>query len=203
MPDFLVKYHTPDADGRILHTTPESAGWRYVGFELHELWPIKAVTGHTEDREVLLDFVGGTGSEANTFQAKAVCERPTLSEDALCSVYLPPQSGFRATASTQLELVVYSAPAHGKYPPRLIMATNVSKVTRGTGTNTRYVHDILAETAEAEALLVVESVTPDSHWSSCPPHKHDIDDLPWESFLGKTYYHCLKPKRLCLSAGKY
>ena len=36
--------------------------------------------------------------------------------------------------------------------------------------------------ATAESLLVVEVITPGGHWSSYPPHKHDRDALPDESY---------------------
>jgi 5-deoxy-glucuronate isomerase len=38
-------------------------------------------------------------------------------------------------------------------------------------------------------------LTPAGHWSSYPPHKHDRDALPDESFLEETYYHRLNPER--------
>ena len=41
--------------------------------------------------------------------------------------------------------------------------------------------------------MVVEVVTPVGNWSSYPPHKHDRDALPEESFLEETYYHRLNP----------
>ncbi|HAB72884.1 MAG TPA: 5-deoxy-glucuronate isomerase, partial [Pantoea sp.] len=34
---FLAKAQQPDASGRIQHVTPESAGWRYVGFDAYLL----------------------------------------------------------------------------------------------------------------------------------------------------------------------
>ena len=40
---------------------------------------------------------------------------------------------------------------------------------------------------------MVEVVTPGGNWSSYPPHKHDRDALPEESFLEETYYHRLNP----------
>ena len=47
----------------------------------------------------------------------------------------------------------------------------------------------------ADALLVCEVITPAGHWSSYPPHKHDVDDLPRESFLEETYYHRVNPAK--------
>jgi 5-deoxy-glucuronate isomerase len=46
---------------------------------------------------------------------------------------------------------------------------------------------------EADSLLVCEVRTPGGHWSSYPPHKHDRDALPGESFLEETYYHRISP----------
>jgi 5-deoxy-glucuronate isomerase len=48
---------------------------------------------------------------------------------------------------------------------------------------------------EAESLLVVEVITPGGHWSSYPPHKHDVDNPPTETVLEETYYHRIQPAR--------
>ena len=84
-------------------------------------------------------------------------------------------------------------PAEGKLPARVIGPDQVGQETRGKGTNTRHVRNILPETEAAESLLVVEVITPSGHWSSYPPHKHDRDMLPDESLLEETYYHRLNP----------
>ena len=39
----------------------------------------------------------------------------------------------------------------------------------------------------------VRGATPGGHWSSYPPHKHDRDAMPDESFLEETYYHRFRP----------
>ena len=38
--------------GRVLHVTPESAGWTYVGFDLWKLSPGNKAEGHSLDREI-------------------------------------------------------------------------------------------------------------------------------------------------------
>ena len=57
----------------------------------------------------------------------------------------------------------------------------------------REIDHILMEDAPAESLLVTEVVTPAGHWSSYPPHKHDVDDPPRETYLEGTYYHRVRP----------
>jgi 5-deoxy-glucuronate isomerase len=49
------------------------------------------------------------------------------------------------------------------------------------------------EDQPAESLLVTEVRTPAAHWSSYPPHKHDVDDPPRETLLEETYYHRIRP----------
>jgi 5-deoxy-glucuronate isomerase len=78
---------------------------------------------------------------------------------------------------------------------RVIWPEDVGLETRGQGTNTRFVRNILDEKAQAESLLVVEVITPGGHWSSYPPHKHDRDAYPEETFLEETYYHRLSPQQ--------
>ncbi len=57
MPNLKVK---PDGShGRVTHVTPESAGWTYVGFDLHRLKPGETASVETGDREVCLVWVSG------------------------------------------------------------------------------------------------------------------------------------------------
>src|SRR6202034_2614923 len=79
----------------------------------------------------------------------------------------------------------------GKLPARVIPPTEVGQETRGKGTNTRHVRNILPVGKDAESLLVVEVITPGGNWSSYPPHKHDVNDPPRETLLEETYYHRL------------
>lgn len=66
---------------------------------------------------------------------------------------------------------------------------------RGQGNVERLIHNILPESEPADSLLVVEIFTPQGHWSSYPPHKHDRDALPEESFLEETYYFRVQPEQ--------
>jgi 5-deoxy-glucuronate isomerase len=109
------------------------------------------------------------------------------------SLYAPARSQWSLTAETDCEIAVCTSPAEGKLPARVIRPEQVGQETRGKGTNIRHVRNILPETEPAESLLVVEVITPSGHWSSYPPHKHDRDALPDESFLEETYYHRLNP----------
>jgi 5-deoxy-glucuronate isomerase len=88
------------------------------------------------------------------------------------------------------ELGVCTAPARGTLEPRLLDSPEL--LTRGEGSEERFIANILMEAEPAESLLVTEVVTPAGHWSSYPPHKHDTEDLPNEALLEETYYHRLR-----------
>ena len=45
--------------GRVTHVTPETAGWTYVGFDLHKLASGGKAEGGLPDREVCLVIVSG------------------------------------------------------------------------------------------------------------------------------------------------
>jgi 5-deoxy-glucuronate isomerase len=77
----------------------------------------------------------------------------------------------------------------------LLPGSAIVPETRGSGASERVVHPILmtAGTEEAQSLLVTEVLTPAGNWSSYPPHKHDRDALPDESYLEETYYHRVDP----------
>ena len=55
------------------------------------------------------------------------------------------------------------------------------------------IHPMLMEDRPAERLLVVEVLTPNCHYSSYPPHKHDREGPPNETYLEGTYYHRIRP----------
>ena len=111
------------------------------------------------------------------------------------SVYVPNDDFYAVEALTDLELAVCSAPGKGTYPARLITSEQVGVEVRGQGNVERLIHNILPEGEAADSLLVVEVYTPQGHWSSYPPHKHDQDALPDESLLEETYYFRIQPEQ--------
>ena len=181
--------------GRVSHITPESAGWTYVGFDLHRLKPGETASAATGGREVCLVFVSGKGTaKAGTQDFGLLGQRMSPFEGRPWSVYVPEGLDWSVTAETDLELAVCSAPGlGGGLAARVIAPEQLGQEVRGKGANTRYVTNILPENEPADSLLVVEVITPGGNTSSYPPHKHDRDDLPRESYLEETYYHRLNP----------
>lgn len=195
MSGLLVRPSAPDARGRVLSITPENAGWRHVGFDLHHLNDGQTISDRSPNRETCLVLVTGRARiSVDGTDFGVVGGRTTPFEGAPASVYAPAGASWTVTAEGPVELAVCTAPGEaGRRPARLIAPESLTLKARGEGTNTRWVRDILPETEPADSLLVVEVITPGGHWSSYPPHKHDRDDPPAESALEETYYHRLSP----------
>ena len=194
---------TPDAAGFIQRVTPQSAGWQYVGFEAAQL---KAGTNLAVDSDsttelclVILSGIVCLKCDGQHFQQ--VGKRMSVFDGtAPYALYVPPGLALEIFADTDAEIAFCRAPvteqaSGNQYPLRLIKPEDCTRETRGQGTNTRLVCNILLGNLPAERLLITEVITPPGHWSSYPPHKHDADMLPVESALEETYYHKLNPQQ--------
>ncbi|MGN6320900.1 MAG: 5-deoxy-glucuronate isomerase [Dyella sp.] len=190
----LVKGRPQGRD--IVKVTPESAGWKHVGFEAFRLSPKEDLRFVLPaDREgCLVVLTGRVDVHAHGESFEYLGGRASVfDERSPDAVYAPPGASFDITAHDAVELALATAPAKGQHPVRLIPGASMKRSVRGKSTNTRYVCDILPETEPAESLLVVEVVTPAAHSSSYPPHKHDNNNLPLESSRDETYYHRIDP----------
>jgi 5-deoxy-glucuronate isomerase len=195
MAQLLIRKHAPDAHGVTLEVTPQSAGWSHVGFRVHALVPGQTIEGGDPAREFCLVVMSGTVNVRVGSQRflKLGGRASVFDDEAPGAAYVPAGTEWLATAIDAVELAVCSAPSTGSLPPRAIDASSMSRETRGQGTNTRYVRNILPASEPADSLLVVEVLTPGGNWSSYPPHKHDTAASGLETALEETYYHKLRP----------
>lgn len=195
MSKLMVKPEPRDEHGKIISVTTQNAGWRYVGFEVYSLCPGETLQRETKDQEACLVLLSGKATISTKEQTFGLFgQRMSVFEQIPpYSVYVPNNDCYTVKAETPLELAVCLAPGKGTYPARLIAPEDVGVETRGSGSTQRHIHNILPEQKEADSLLVVEVFTPAGHWSSYPPHKHDRDRLPHESYLEETYYHEVNP----------
>lgn len=183
---------------RIQYISPETAGWQYVGFQVIELTAGQSYGLPPRiDKEQCVTLLIGKADFATDEQTFTnVGERDSVFADkAPYALYVPPQKGVSITAISDCELAISDAPAVGKFPLRLIRPEDMLRSVRGSGTNTRYICDILPESdQQAENLLVVEVVTPAGNTSSYPPHRHD-EASQEQTYLEETYYHRLYPEQ--------
>jgi 5-deoxy-glucuronate isomerase len=146
-----------------------------------------------DGREVCIVLLSGTADVYGaTGEWKGVGSRKSVFDGPPDAVYLGPGDGFELTPTTETcEVGFCFAPAENGAEATLIRAGDIKPFQRGSGRTARTIHNILMEDRAAESLLVTEVLTPAGNWSSYPPHKHDTDDLPRETYLEETYYHRL------------
>ncbi|UVI31396.1 5-deoxy-glucuronate isomerase [Paenibacillus spongiae] len=199
MSELIVKPAAiPGPDGTVLTVTPESAGWSHVGFQVVKLQEGQSYRRETGEQEVCLVLLSGRADvHTETQKWDNIGQRMNVFEKIPpYSVYVPAGDRLEVGALTELELAVCAAPGNqGGGEARLIPPAAVGVEMRGYGHIERRIHNILPESEKADSLLVVEVFTPEGHWSSYPPHKHDRDALPDESLLEETYYYHVQPRQ--------
>ncbi len=194
MPDLLLRPF--GTRGKVHEVTPQTAGWRYVGFGLYRLRAGDTASEVTGSNEVILVVVEGKVRIEGAGQDWGVLgERMDVFEKTPPhSLYLPNGTDWTATAETDCVLAVCAAPGKSGHEARKIGPEGIDLVTRGKGTNTRHINNVAMENEDyADALLVTEVFTPAGHWSSYPSHRHDEDDFPRVTYLEEVYYHRLNP----------
>jgi len=194
MPDLLRKPF--GTHGKVHDITPESAGWRYVGFGLYRLRAGETVGEVTGDREVILVMVEGKATVigAGTDWGELGERMDVFEKTPPHCLYLPNGTEWEATATTDCVIAVCTAPGKGGHAARRIGPDGITLTERGKGSNTRHINNIAMEHEDyADSLLVTEVFTPAGHWSSYPSHRHDEDDYPRITYLEETYYHRLNP----------
>jgi 5-deoxy-glucuronate isomerase len=190
MTDLLVHPSTlPAADGTLVTVTPESAGWGHVGFEVLSLDANRPAQRSTEGKELCVVVVAGRCTVSSEHGNWDLGGRPDPFSGPPGAAYLPPGTSVELAGAGEVALCW--APANGGAPARVLDAAEVE--VRGEGAFERRIQPILMSDRPADALLVCEVLTPAGHWSSYPPHKHDRDAMPEESFLEETYYHRVAP----------
>lgn len=183
-------------NGKVHDITVDDANWGYVGFGLYHLMAGEKASELTGDCEVILVLVEGKAKISGAGQDFGeLGKRMNVFEKIppIC-VYIPNDESWEAVATTDCTLAICTAPGKGNYKARVLPLPE--KITRGKGNNVRHIYPIAMEELDvADSLLVTEVFTPDGHWSSYPPHRHDEDDFPRMTYLEETYYHRLNPSQ--------
>ncbi|MDM5336194.1 5-deoxy-glucuronate isomerase [Fictibacillus enclensis] len=176
----------------------ETSQLEYVGVKVVDLAPGRSYKENLSNTECCIVALTG---KINVSDSEQVFENLGTRESVFekkptDSVYVSNDRTFEVTAVTQARIVLCYSPSSLSLPTKLIKAEDNSIENRGKYSNKRLVHNILPDSdPSANSLLVVEVYTESGNWSSYPPHKHDQDNLPHESFLEETYYHEMNPRQ--------
>jgi 5-deoxy-glucuronate isomerase len=165
------------------------------GFEFLALCPKQLTAGqrfeaNTEDRELGLVVLGGTCTvESPRGTWRDIGRRPNVFAGMPYALYLPIGTAFQVTAGTNCDLALCYSKATQYHEPQLITPADVEIEIRGGANATRQINKIIQPEFAADRLLLVEVYTPGGNWSSYPPHKHDVHNMPVEADLEEFYYY--------------
>jgi len=176
--------------------TSENSSLEYVNFKMIDLVPGSTYSEELGKLECCIVAVTGkiTVTDHSVIFANIGTRKSVFEKIPTDSVYVSNDRSFKVEAVTQARVALCYSPSEEQLPTKLIKAADNGVEHRGQGNNKRMVHNILPDSdPSANSLLVVEVFTESGNWSSYPPHKHDQDNLPVESFLEETYYHEMNP----------
>ena len=171
---------------------------KLLDFNLLSLADGQTYEGSSGDREVLAVILGGKGTfgvNGHTFEN--VGGRPTVFSGKPHSIYIPCGSDYTITAHSRLEVGLCSAPSDLDVKPYVISPAEVTSGVWGAANFSRNFHQILTQTGQpnlpAARLIVGETYTPSGNWSTYPPHKHEVENLPREAYHEEMYFFKVNP----------
>jgi len=158
----------------------------------------ESYSGSTGDREVLAVILGGRATfEAAGQRFDKVGGRPNVFAGKPHSVYLPAGVEYHITSEGPVEIGMTSAPSDLEAEPYVIPPQRVADGVWGAANFKRYFHQIFTQISQpdlpARRLIVGETFTPSGNWSTYPPHRHEVDDLPRQAFHEEMYFFKVSP----------
>jgi 5-deoxy-glucuronate isomerase len=192
-----MKYHALLTANPGSNTLPYNP-CKYLDFNFLKLAAGEEHAGNSAGREVLAVILGGKATfTINGNKFEGVGGRPNVFGGKPHSVYIPAGADISIKAESPVEIALPSAPSDADIAPYVIAPSQVANGTWGAANFKRYFHQILTTVAQpdlpARRLIVGETFTPSGNWSTYPPHKHQVDDLPRQAYHEEMYYFKVSP----------
>ncbi len=187
--ELLLRSDSESQTGALIDVDRQRAGWEFVSLRVQRIEAGGFWNYATDDHEVCLVPLRGRCTVEDGNNRWTIGGRMSPFDGKPHSLYLPMESSVRISAESDTELAICGSVAGERFPAREIPPDDVAVEIRGAGNAARQINHILKPEFPAHRLLVVEVFTPSGNWSSYPPHKHDVEDLPHEANLEEIYYY--------------
>lgn len=192
-----MKYHallTANPGSNLPPTNP----CQLLNFNFLVLGASETYSAESGDREFLAVILGGKASfEINGQRFEKVGGRPNVFSGKPHSVYIPAGAHFTIKAEGVVEIALPNAPSDLAVEPYVIPPAQVAAGAWGAANFKRNFHQILTLASQpdlpARRLIVGETYTPSGNWSTYPPHKHQVDNLPREAYHEEMYFFKVSP----------
>lgn len=193
-----MKYHAVLAVQPGITTLPKNP-CQLLDFNLLKLAPGEQYVSESGGREILAVILGGKATFTIGDQCfEKVGGRPNVFSGKPHSIYIPAGKKFSVQAESSVEIALPSAPSDETgITPYVIAPAQVASGAWGAANFKRNFHQILTLASQpdlpARRLIVGETYTPSGNWSTYPPHRHQVDDLPREAYHEEMYFFKLNP----------
>lgn len=187
--ELLLHSAADPGDGVLIHVDVASAAWEFIGLTVHRLELGTPLTVESDGDEYAIVLLSGSCTISHDDQKVSLGPRGNIFDDPPWAYYLPVGTVCTVEVQSTTEIAICRSRATEAKPARLIRPENVAIEIRGAGNASREIRHVIKPEFPADKLLVVEVITPSGNWSSYPPHKHDIHDMPREADLEEIYYY--------------
>lgn len=192
-----MKYHAYLTATQGINTLPQNP-CKLLDFNYLKLGTGEDYVARTNEREILAVILGGKADfTINGITFEAVGGRSSVFSGKPHSVYIPAGANYSIKAVGPVEIALPSTPSDENIEPYVIDPSQVASGVWGAANFKRNFHQILTTAAQpdlpARRLIVGETFTPSGNWSTYPPHKHQVDDLPKEAYHEEMYYFKVDP----------
>jgi 5-deoxy-glucuronate isomerase len=192
-----MKYHAHLTANQGINRLPINP-CKLLDFNFLKLGAGEEYADNSGDREILAVILGGKATfSINGSNFEGIGGRPNVFAGKPHSAYIPAGADYTIQADTQVEIALPSALSDREIEPYVIDPSWVAEGVWGAANFKRYYYQILTEAAQpdlpARRLIVGETFTPSGNWSTYPPHKHQVDNLPTEAYHEEMYYFRVEP----------
>jgi len=190
------KYHYDPAPGMQWVIRAVECGLELIDLGFLQLGPNQEFSDESgESERVLVIQAGRADISVGETTWHNLGGRASVFDGRATAVYVPHGHSYTVRALTDLTVAVAAAPSDLDVGPAVITPDKVRVIPSGAYNWRRDVHVIMGEEATAGRLYVGETFGMPGCWSSYPPHKHEVDDLPREVKQEEVYYFKFKPSQ--------
>jgi 5-deoxy-glucuronate isomerase len=193
----VLKFQYQPQAGLQTVVSPENSILKYISLRVLQLAPGETHRGNSGHEEQAFVLISGLCSMKTAGQEWTnIGGRLNVFQSRPYTVYLPCNTDYEITAQTALEVAIGGAVSDRQGTPSLIEPEKVRYEKRGVWNWERHIYDVITTVNPvSQRLFIIEVITPPGNWSSVPPHKHDVDNPPYESKAEEIYFFKMKPEQ--------
>lgn len=190
--EYLVKKSLGHGLNRVVSSSNKLLN--YIELDLLFLKKGERFRANPKKKEEVLVILSGKGNiTIDGGISTQVGEREDVFSNKAWGIYIPFNHTYSLETTGELEVAICRAPSDLEAEPVIVSPEKVKERKVGKGNFERVVYDIVDADINAKHLVVGETINPPGNWSSYPPHKHDIDNLPEEADLEEVYLFRVNP----------